>query len=318
MNFPVGLFLLFLASTAIAAESGESTGKMDKMESVSRPSVGVSRSDAWKASSSTAFYDMVGTQAANKNAYAFGEVRVETETLGLEYAVSRDLKLLARTQYLNNDYELAAGGRIYDEKTHGFGDSYLGASHTLFDENGFRLSGDAGASLPTGSIDEMNRFTALPSHYKYFLQLGSGTFDGVLGLNPVYRGAGFSTGARATATLRAGENKDNYRLGNLYFGTAWFDLPAGWGFTPRLVGAYRSRGAIHGGDPMISRAAAEYYYHEQVDWNVSAALKYEHAFAGSLALAAEAGRPLWQGMHNFDNVVISARIYGTLTVAGQF
>lgn len=294
-------------SVANAAEA-ESVGHLDSQ---------VAGVPTWKATESSVLYDLSGTQIANGNSYAFGHVRVWGENLGLERALTSDWKIYLRTQYLDNDYELIAKGKVYDEKTSGLGDTALGTNHTLVSAGSFKVIGDAGLMLPTGSIDYANQFVP-GARYKYFLQLGSGTVDETLGLTALEIQPRYQIGFRLSSILREYENRDDYRLGNLYRADTWADLPVGYGFTPRLVAYYRERAAIEGADPTIPRASSEYYFHDQIDWSAFAALKYEHALVGLVSVLAEVGAPLAQGMQNYDNVVISTNYYGTLAISGQF
>ena len=83
------------------------------------------------------------------------------------------------------------------------------------------------------------------------------------------------------------ENRNGYKLGNLYKGEGWVDLPAGFGFTPRVVGYYKVKQAIKGVDPTLGRNIyTEFYHHDQQNWDISAALKFERKiFGGPAALS---------------------------------
>jgi hypothetical protein len=301
---------LFSSFEVVAAESPTVSLSTDKV--LTTPAA-----KSWKASATALYYDMHGTQEASGNTYSFGQVTVSQQNLVLEKTLSPDWKMSFRTSYLNNSYELAAGSKTYLERTSGLGDSYAGFAHPLVSEGSFRLLSDAGLMLPTGSIDQDNEFVA-HSHYKYFLQLGSGTLDPSVGLTALSIQPAFQLGSRLSAVARMGYNHNDYRLGNMYRADAWADGPQKYGLTPRLVGYYRLRGAIDGEDDTLSRASTEYYHHDQIDWSASAALKYDLALWEATSLTAEMGLPLTQGMNNVDHVVISTRYYANLSLMGQF
>ncbi len=276
-----------------------------------------SAANTWKTSVSSVYYDMVGTQAADNRTYGFGASNVSINSFSLEKALAPDWKVLAKVQYISNAYDLQAGSRVYHETTEGLADSYIGVSHPLIVEEGFRFFADAGVLLPTGSIDEANAFVP-NAHYKYFLQLGSGTFDGVLGLTSLYIQRSVVLGARLSEVERNGQNKNGYRLGNWTSANIWADAPLKHGFTPRLTANYRLKEGIEGADPTINRVSAKFYYGQQMDWSISTALKYEYVFTPNLNLSTELGAPIMQGMKNDDNVVIATHFYGSMGLVGQF
>jgi hypothetical protein len=298
------------APASLVQSAGQSDASLGNIQAEIQPTT-------WKSSIGSTFYDFTGTHPANKNAYSFGTAMVSIETFAIEDQLTANTKLQLRAQYLNNDYQLTAGSHFYHEQTAGIGDTLLGVTQSLYQSGHFKLLGDAGFYLPTGATDASNAYVA-NAHYKYFLQLGSGTVDDSLGLTALQTEKNFQMGARAAAILRNGQNSDDYRLGDWYMATAWVDAPIGYGFTPRLVTSYRLKNSIEGGDPTINRASAQFYYHDQIDWNFDAAMKYEYALRQTVSLNAEVGVPLAQGMQNYDNVVLSNNFYASLAVAGRF
>jgi hypothetical protein len=156
-------------------------------------------------------------------------------------------------------------------------------------------------------------------HDAYFLQLGSGTFDGIAGLTSIYRNSVITAGNRLFADIRTGDNSNGYHFGNLYKVDGWLDLPLKYGFTPRIVGFYRLRGAITGWDPTLPRQPlTEYYYHNQSDWDVAAAIHFEHPIWNRVSFVAEADLPFYTGMSNYDNITLRTSYYGTLALTGTF
>lgn len=304
--------VLGCGSSSSWAEGSSSAAPAARVEMTAPPA-----SSAWKASTTSNYFALDGTQAANRNAYSFGHVQLYAQNLELSYAASPQWKFLARAKYLNNTWDVRAGGKSYAEQTTGLGDTLVGAVHPLIVSPNFKLIADGGVFLPTGSIDEANGYVA-NQHYKYFLQLGSGTIDETLGVTALAPIGSVQPGSRVSTILRNGHNANGYQVGNVARVDSWLDWPLAYGFKPRVVGYYRWTRPMNGFDPKVNRAAAEIYYHESTDWSVSPALKYEHAFGPTLALDMEFGVPVLQGMKNYDNVVVSTRYYGSLSLAGQF
>ena len=191
------------------------------------------------------------------------------------------------------------------------------------------LVGDVGVSLPTGSTSESPGGALSDRHYAYNMQLGSGTVDAQAGMTALSFQGPVQLGSHLAATLRNGKNSNGYRLGNMYRADVWADYNAGAGFTPRLVGYYKHKDAVQGEDlkyfpEKVSAAEQlngngpnEFYYHNQINWDLSAALKYTLPL-GSVSFAAEAGIPVFQGSQNYDEVVVNTDYYANLSVSGQF
>lgn len=151
------------------------------------------------------------------------------------------------------------------------------------------------------------------------MQNGSGTFDTVTALTALSFQGPLQLGSHLTGIFRNGKNSNGYRLGDLYRADVWADYQTKIGVTPRLVGYYKHKNAISGQD--LSYEARnpfnEFYYHDQINWDLSAALKYSQN-VGAVALAVEAGVPVAQGMTNYDGAVVSTEYYGNLSVSGSF
>ena len=108
--------------------------------------------------------------------------------------------------------------------------------------------------MPTGSIDEkghtpLGRDVQLP----YPMQLGSGTFDLLPGITYLGSHKIWSWGSQADATVRLGENDNEYTLGDRYGLSAW--LSSKW--VKWLSSSARIHGQIwediDGADPAIAR-----------------------------------------------------------------
>jgi hypothetical protein len=314
IGYLVGLTLVFTLGGVGHADgdvNGETRTTIESTLPVAAPT--------WKASVVSSFVDMHGTEPADNNAYSFGAVRFFTQVAQLDYALAPDWNLSLRTQYLNYEWlYYSKTGQPLGQHTDGVGDSYAGASHAFISNSTLILSADAGVSLPSGSIDQLNPY-ATNTRYSYRMQLGSGTFDGVFGLNSLFRQTYYNLGSRLCTSQRTGVNDVGYRLGNNYRADAWLDVPARYGLTPRLVGFYQLRNGIpSGADPTLNRIATDFYFHNQIMWNVSAALKYEHPLWQATSLSAEIGVPVAQGMINHDHIVVSTDYYSNLSLVGKF
>lgn len=305
--------LSFIISGSAIAEEFPETGGTSVSDEANAPAP-----SKWKAGLSTYFYSFQGTKAAQDDLYSFGDTTLNMQVANLQYQLASGWTLMAVGTYMENYVETNMLGLTFRDKTKGFGDLLLDAVYPLHASSNFLLLGDVGVFVPTGSISRKN--ASNPAlNYAYNMQLGSGTVDPQAGITAMALHEQFQAGTHLSATIRTGENDNGYRLGNLYKADAWFDVPVGWGFTPRLVGYYKVKQGISGQDKTLGRTVwTEYYHHDQQNWDVSAALKLEKAIVRNVTLVAEAGRPIYQDAKNSDQVVVSTNYYGTVGLSGTF
>jgi hypothetical protein len=313
-NAFLSLSLMLAFSGAFAQESSTATSTTTTPQAAVVPA-----KPKWKASIASYYYNFEGTKAAKENLYTFGDSILLMQLMTLQYEVSPNLTVMVLGQHLDNYVETKMFGQTYRDRTIGMGDTLVSAISPLYLSSSLLVFGDAGVSIPTGSINFRNESNPA-AHYAYNMQAGSGTYDAVVGIMPMYIQPAYQLGTRLSATVRTGRNANEYRLGNLYRADAWADFPMSFGLTPRLVGYYKHKDSIDGYDKSFDFKGNPYfdfYHHAQINWDVSAALKYAHAI-GPVALSAEVGIPVAQDSANIDNVVVSIDYYGNLTVGGTF
>lgn len=283
-------------------------------------SVAQVKPDSWKANFSAYYYDFEGKKAARGDLYGFGGIQLQMEIFSLHYLASPEWTFGLTSYYQHNTVVTQMGGVDYKDRSEGIGDTTLSAIHPLTVWGSTFVTLDLGLSIPTGSISEKNPNTGYAFNYPYNMQMGSGTFDPSVGITFLYYKPTVQIGSRFSTVLRTGEqNKNGYHLGNVYRWDGWLDYPLAYGFTPRLVGYFRDRAGIAGKDNTFGRIPlTEYYHHDQVDWNVSAAIKYQYAMTSKFSLVAEAALPLVQGLQNYDEVIVDTNYYGSVSVAGSF
>ncbi len=155
--------------------------------------------------------------------------------------------------YIINDMDHV--GMMGNFRTHseGIGDIKPSAILSILDTPDMKLVGQIGLSLPTGSIDERDDTPAGSNQLlPYGMQLGSGTFDPFARLTFTKFDGPWSYGTQASATIRFGENDEDYRLGHHSMVSAWtmYNVTEYFGVTLRLNGKYL--GDIHGADARLN------------------------------------------------------------------
>ncbi len=141
----------------------------------------------------------------------------------------------------------------------GLGDIKLGVLYKAYNapDRKHNVLIDAVLSVPTGSITEedinltpMN--TRVKTRLPYGMQLGSGTFDALLGIAYWGKEKSWGWGAQYLATIPLeSKNSEGWRYGDKHETTAWVSYawkPA-WVSSARL--RYESQGEIEGIDPKI-------------------------------------------------------------------
>ncbi|MEK9728150.1 MAG: hypothetical protein VW397_08630 [Candidatus Margulisiibacteriota bacterium] len=100
----------------------------------------------------------------------------------------------------------------------GLNDLKLQSIFKINDERNKFIIGNVGLSIPIGSISESND---TGTHYPYGMQLGSGTYDLLMGTTGVFFHKDFSYGTQINGIFRLTENKYGYSRGNHYKLTSW-------------------------------------------------------------------------------------------------
>ena len=162
-------------------------------------------------------------------------MRMEMHMFGAMYAPTDNLTLMAMAMYGEREmdhttFQGPTGTTVlgnFTTRSSGFGDTKVAGLIRLHDDGKHKIHLNAGISIPTGSINEEDQIltptgATATVRLPYPMQLGSGTWD----LEPGITYRGFSSdwgwGAQAKASIRLGENSEDYALGDRYEATAWF------------------------------------------------------------------------------------------------
>ncbi len=105
-----------------------------------------------------------------------------------------------------------------------------------------------GMTAPTGSIDETDGGMVLG----YGMQLGSGTYDALAGLNWRLEQGMWGYGVQYAATLRTGRNDAGYRLGHVHKATAYVAHAVSNSLSFSALVEGQSQGRTKGVDPRLA------------------------------------------------------------------
>ena len=170
------------------------------------------------------------------------------------YGWREDLTVMAMLPFNSYSMDHITGtGAQFATSSSGVGDLSLTALYNIYDKKRRRVHLTAGLMFPTGSIKERGTTPLGPDQkLPYPMQLGSGTFDPVVGITYVATEKIWSWGFHLSHTYRIGENSEDYTLGNRKRFDAW--LVRQWSdrisSTLRLSG--ENWGNIDGTDPELN------------------------------------------------------------------
>lgn len=236
------------------------------------------------------------------------EMHMEMDMVDVMYAPNDawTVMLMAPYRRLSMDHITRPSGAAmtgvnFTTDSSGVGDFSVTGIYSLIRRPGRTLVVNAGLSLPTGSIDEEDATPQGVVRLPYPMQLGSGTYDLLPAITYLGQREGWAWGARGSATVRVGENSNNYRLGNRYEATAWGarKLTRWLSSSVQLKG--ESWGDIHGADPQLNPSMVP-----TADPNLRAGERLDliagfnfFALQGKLAgqrIALEAGVPVYKNL----------------------
>ena len=148
------------------------------------------------------------------------DMSMSMHMIGGMYGYSDKVTLTAMINYLDNQMTMVNMMNVEsDMDSSGFSDLKLGAIIELLNSSNKKVIGNIGLSLPFGAINETNDAGV---HLPYGMQLGSGTYDLIIGSTGTLSKESYSLGAQGSAIIRLGKNKYDYRLGNQYQASGWF------------------------------------------------------------------------------------------------
>ena len=192
------------------------------------------------------------------------EMTMDMHMVGLMYAPTDRITLMGMLNYVSNDmdhttYQGGMGTTVLGEfttKTSGLGDSTLAALVSFHDQTSARIHGIIGVSIPTGDIEERDDIltpmnTRPTVRVPYPMQLGSGTWDPIVGVSYSGFGDAFGWGAQWRSKFRFSDNDEDYRLGDEHRMTGWLSYAFADAVSVSLRLDYVDRGEIDGMDPLI-------------------------------------------------------------------
>lgn len=192
------------------------------------------------------------------------QMTTEMHMLGMMYAPSDWLTIMVMSNYTEKEmdhltFQGGAGTDVLGEfttRSEGIGDTSVAGLFRLFGGANHRAHATVGVSLPTGEIkDEDEVLTPMGNRptlrLPYPMQIGSGTYDPIIGLTYSGNSQNWGWGAQWRSVLRVENNSQGWSRGDEHNLTAWLNRL----WTPNISTSIRmtgyDRGNLTGQDPLI-------------------------------------------------------------------
>jgi len=203
-------------------------------------------------------------EVLDPNGYDFSvtptKMPMHMHMLGMMYAPIDGITLMAMVNFLSlsMDHVNRMGG-AFTTSSDGAGDFSLTALVMLNRWERQQMHLNLGMSFPTGSItksDVTPMSAPAEAQLPYPMQLGSGTFDPIIGVTYLGQATQWSWGAQVKGIFRLGTNDNDYTLGDRGMLTAWGARVLGHRFSVsgRVEGS--ATGNIDGADPAYDMSVA--------------------------------------------------------------
>ena len=192
------------------------------------------------------------------------KMTMDMKMLMLMYGFSDKLSGMLMFNHLDNEMDMVmhmynTAGTMYmmdmtsTMETSGIGDTQVGVMYNI-DSN---LTASVMLSIPTGDIDEKVEMMGADRQAPYAMQLGTGTYDLIPGIQYTQTSGNMTYGAKGEYRMHTGENDNDYTWGDKLTLSGWAKNKINnmWSIAGRID--YMDQDEIDGADPMLSTMMAQ-------------------------------------------------------------
>tara|TARA_B100000427_G_scaffold224222_1_gene187886 strand:+ start:1908 stop:2912 length:1005 start_codon:yes stop_codon:yes gene_type:complete len=241
--------------------------------------------------------DIATTDIAKDGAYMMApeKMSMQMNMIGGMFGLRDTTTLMVMTSYqINEMTSIKKSGEQQNMETSGFSDLTISTIQSLVKKPNQAWIANAGIRLPLGSIDESNNGNRLP----YAMQLGSGTYDLVLGSTYTKFLETLSIGSQVSSIIRTGKNTHGYRLGNTVSITTWIakSVQNNWSISTRLSSYLKTNisGSDSTLDSMMSPTTSTNTERKSIFISIGSNYKFTKSILKGSRLAVELAVPLYQ------------------------
>ena len=187
------------------------------------------------------------------------KMSMDMDMFGVMYGVTDKMTVMAMIPYVRKSMDhINRPGVAFTTRSRGWGDAKIQGIWNLWSDQDTSFERElylkAGISLPTGDTNVKDNTPLGRVRLPYPMQLGSGTYDPMLGITYKEIYDTWSWGGQVGTTQRIGHNRRGYRLGDEYNGTLWGAYALDWNLSASLRVAYTNWDDIDGRDKRLPLA----------------------------------------------------------------
>lgn len=251
------------------------------------------------------------------------------------YGITDNLTLMTMFNYQATSMDMAmfvaGGGHNHNGatgnrtghamRTSGIGDIKLHAIYALINNGNKQLLISTGINIPTGNIELKgagNDMMYPNQHLPYSMQLGSGSFELMPGINFMSQRGAITFSSQLSSTLRTGYNRIGYKLGNETSLNTWL----AWQWNGYISSSIRIEGVIS--DRISGYDPALYYYNEpssnpynyggqKMNCYIGSLFHFKKACMKKSRLAIEYGIPVYQYLNGLQ-MELKSTLYASWSI----
>lgn len=248
-------------------------------------------------------------------------MQMQMHMLGMMYAVSHKLTLMLMSNVgVINSMDLKSKMNVdFNTRATGLGDMSLTGLYKIFNKNAQTLHLNLGISFPVGNINSKDD-TPMGSNMKlpYPMQLGSGTYDGLIGATYLGQREKYSWGIQPMFTIRTGENSEGYRFGNNFNLSGWGAYQLNNWISTSVRLSFNSQGRIKGEDDelnpmMVTTADTNNIGGERINTSLGVNMM----LPGNLRLGVEYNQPILQKLNGIQMKAQNSIVIGLQFALGH-
>jgi hypothetical protein len=223
------------------------------------------------------------------------------------YAPLDHLTIMVMGNYNLSSMDLTTRmGANFTTESAGLGDVTVSGLVKFLEGNKHTLHANLGISLPTGDINQRDDTPMMnDAKLAYPMQLGSGTWDPILGITYGGKSGLFAWGGQSLYKLRLGENSENYTLGDQFELIGWGSVMASESISISTSLSYIDSRKIEGADKDLNPMMMPLFNTEnsgrsQVNAGLGANFYVLNGVFKSLRIAAEVKIPVYQNVNGIQ------------------
>ena len=143
-------------------------------------------------------------------------MKMNMHMFGIMYGIAKNLTLMMMLGHTSKSMNLLTKKNVkFQTNSSGINDIKIISLYRIINKSRYKIHTNMGLSIPSGKIDARdNTPSADNMKLPYAMQIGSGTWNIILGMTSHFQFNKFSGGMQPIYLLNAGKNSQGYRLGN--------------------------------------------------------------------------------------------------------